>query len=135
MGSSPSGADSTGLSQRNRATQRGQYTRSLRPSMPLTKAVAHLSTEVVLFNGQGSAAAACMAGRSPIGYHRQHSLVTAELGGQRVQRGLVEIGQNQFGAVAAQPVSDLSPDSPGTARDDDDFAVQRCHGRQSTVPV
>jgi hypothetical protein len=48
---------------------------------------------------------------------------------------LVEIGQQQFGAFVAQPVSDLSPDSPGTACAEDDFAVQRCHGRQSTLSV
>src|ERR1700757_1577531 len=49
---SPKLVDRNGFSQRNTPTQPGQYTRSLRPSMPATKAAAHLSTEVVLFNGQ-----------------------------------------------------------------------------------
>ncbi len=51
---SPNGVDRNGFSQRNTPTQLGQYTRSLRPSMPAMKAVAHFSTEVVLLNGHGN---------------------------------------------------------------------------------
>ena len=58
--------------------------------------------------------------------------VLAEFGGQRGQLGRVEIGQHEFGALVAQPPGDLSPDSPCPARDEDHFAVQRCHGRQIT---
>jgi hypothetical protein len=31
-----------------------------------------------------------------------------------------------------QPVGDFRTDSPGTPRDENDFALQRCHGRQRT---
>jgi hypothetical protein len=48
---------------------------------------------------------------------------------ERGQFGFVEIGQHQFGAPVAQPAGDLGPDSPGATGDEDNFALQRHHGR------
>ena len=56
--------------------------------------------------------------------NRGQNPVFAEFGGQRVQLCFVEIGQHEFGALVAQPASDLSPDTPGRTRDEDHFAVQ-----------
>src|SRR6185436_5106751 len=51
---SPLRVDMIGLSHRSAPTQRGQYTRVFRPSMPSTKAAPHLPTDVVTFTGYGS---------------------------------------------------------------------------------
>ena len=45
-----------------------------------------------------------------VGERGQHA-VAAELGGQLVQRRLVEVGQDQIGALAVQPSGDLGADT------------------------
>ena len=58
-----------------------------------------------------------------VGDRGEHVFVAAQSPGQRGQRGFVEIGQHKFGALVAQPLGDLRPDSPGATGDENDFVL------------
>ncbi len=58
-----------------------------------------------------------------VGNHGQHVLVAAKFGGPGRQRGLVQVGQHQFGALGVQPAGHLGPDALPTAGDEYDLRV------------
>ena len=58
-----------------------------------------------------------------VGNHGQHLLVAAELGRSGRQSGLVQVGQDQSGALGVQPTGHLGPDALSAAGDEYDLRV------------
>jgi hypothetical protein len=53
----------------------------------------------------------------------QHPVIAAQLGGLRRQCRLVQVGQNQLGALCVQPSGHLGPDAMSTTGDEYDLRV------------